>query len=317
MPHTPKPVSARRLAANRENAARSTGPRSPEGKARAAQNSRKHGFTASKFAIVRIEELDAIANLKADLVALYQPVNSQELFAVERISLAQQSLLRVAALESGLFTNCLDQALQRSGTPHILRNDELTDGIAITTDQNRNYWLAAGFHLLTANPDSWALFLRYQAQTERLYRRAVEEFERLRALRDEFPNEPIAEPEPEETKPVPPPDTNPSPPSNPAQPPPQNQPAAPAPPAPAAPLPAASARQPQSTPPAAPRRRHRGAAPRTAPRRSGHCTRPAPRRPRRSLLFCAPASAASSVFPGLSPSPRVAAANPSFSTVIL
>jgi hypothetical protein len=213
MPHTPKSISPARLEANRSNAARSTGPRTPEGKARSAQNSRKHGFTASNFAIVRIEELDAIANLKADLVALYQPVNSQELFAVERIALAQQSLLRVAALESGLFTNCLDQALEPAGTPPILRNPEITEGIEITGGQNHNYWLANGFHLLAAKSNCWPLLLRYQAQTERLYRRAVEEFERLRSLRselpDEIPNEPAIQPEPEDTKPVPLPETKP------------------------------------------------------------------------------------------------------------
>src|ERR1035437_1343124 len=44
-----KPVSVNQLAANRANAAQSTGPRSPEGKARSALNSRKHGFTASTF----------------------------------------------------------------------------------------------------------------------------------------------------------------------------------------------------------------------------------------------------------------------------
>ena len=82
MPSTRKPVSPRRLAANRANAARSTGPRTLEGKARSAQNARKHGFRASTFAVVRLEELDEIARLKADLVAVYQPVNSQELFAL-------------------------------------------------------------------------------------------------------------------------------------------------------------------------------------------------------------------------------------------
>ncbi|HTX34118.1 MAG TPA: hypothetical protein VME43_03825, partial [Bryobacteraceae bacterium] len=43
------------------------------------------------------------------------------------------------------------------------------------------------------------LFLRYQAQAERLYRRAIEEFDRLKAQRDQFPNEPIEDqPEPDQ-----------------------------------------------------------------------------------------------------------------------
>ncbi len=60
---------------------RSTGPRTPKSKARSAQNARNHGFIASNFAVVRVEDLDA-ANLKADLVSTCQPLNSQELFGV-------------------------------------------------------------------------------------------------------------------------------------------------------------------------------------------------------------------------------------------
>jgi hypothetical protein len=81
---------------NRANAARSTGPRTPSGKARSAQNTRKHGFSASTFAVVRLEDLDEVANLRDDLIAVYKPVNSQELFAIERIALAQQAILRAS-----------------------------------------------------------------------------------------------------------------------------------------------------------------------------------------------------------------------------
>src|SRR5512135_3167790 len=105
MPKTQKTISPRRLAANRANAARSTGPRTPEGKARSAQNARKHGFTAANFAVIRLEDLDSIAKLRDDLIAVYQPVNSQELFAIERIALAQQALLRAATIETGFFTS--------------------------------------------------------------------------------------------------------------------------------------------------------------------------------------------------------------------
>src|SRR3981081_4386139 len=90
-------------AANRRNAQKSTGPRTPEGKLRCSQNSRKHGFTASAFAVVRLEEQDEVARLKADLVACYRPVNSQELFALERMAIAQQTMLRAARLEIGLW----------------------------------------------------------------------------------------------------------------------------------------------------------------------------------------------------------------------
>jgi hypothetical protein len=48
--------------------------------------------------------------------------------------------------------------------------------------------------------DPLSLLLRYQAQAEREYRRAIEDFERLKALRPEFPNEPIWQEESEENQ---------------------------------------------------------------------------------------------------------------------
>jgi hypothetical protein len=160
-------VSPEQLAANRANAAKSTGPRTPEGKLRSSQNARKHGFIASSFAVVRLEDLQEVAHLREDLVTLYQPVNSQELFALERV-------------------------------------------------QNRNFMLADGLHRLARQSNSFALLLRYQAQAERQYRRAIEEFERLKALRRELPNEPNSA-ETETNEPTcTPTETNPRPPENPA-----------------------------------------------------------------------------------------------------
>ena len=202
-------ISPRRLAANRANAARSTGPRSPQGKARSSQNSRKHAFSPATFAVIRLEELDAIARLKQDLVAAYRPVNSQELFAVERIALAQQALLRSAVLETGLFTCCLNETLQRDGGLAFPLADDLTADLEVTKAQNRASALAEGLHLQARRSTGFSLFLRYQAQTERLYRRAVEEFERLRALREELPNEPTIDPQPQQDTPLTLPETNP------------------------------------------------------------------------------------------------------------
>ena len=53
--------------------------------------------------------------------------------------------------------------------------------------------LADGFQLLARPGNSIPLMLRYQAQLERLYRRAVEEFERVKKLRPELSDEPISE----------------------------------------------------------------------------------------------------------------------------
>jgi hypothetical protein len=196
MPKTP--VSEKRLAANRANAARSTGPRTAQGKASSAQNSRKHGFAASKFCAIRIEDLDEFAILHAKAIATYQPVNHQEQIAVERIALAQQSLYRCAALEAGLTTAAMNETISPDGLPANLLTDNMTHGVQVTVDQNRSLCLAVGFERLVHRSEAWKYFLRYYAHAERFYRRSVEEFERLKAQRSELPNEPTADSELEE-----------------------------------------------------------------------------------------------------------------------
>ena len=201
------PVSPKRADANRANAAKSTGPHSgmpsgtPEGKARSSQNSRKHGFASSFFAVIRVEDADTVAHIKAGFVATFQPVNPGELYAIERMAAAHHSIMRCYRIESGLLTHGFDEALDVPGTPKII-NPELTRGIQVAVAQNHNFWLAAGFRRVNSKGNDWQLFLRYQAQAERLYRRATEEFERLRARRGELPNEPIVEPELDIIEPV-------------------------------------------------------------------------------------------------------------------
>jgi hypothetical protein len=199
-PAAVEPISEKRLAANRANAQRSTGPRTAEGKARSARNAVKHGFTGSTFAVVRFEDIQEIGNLKADAVACYRPVNAQEMFAVERIALAQHKMLRGHRLESGMLTYAFDRTLTRQGVPfHGLDPDMLEGDIPVTRAQNRNYAVAEGLcDLIMRSRDPLSLLLRYQAQAEREYRRAIEDFERLKALRPEFPNEPIWQEETEE-----------------------------------------------------------------------------------------------------------------------
>jgi hypothetical protein len=189
MSDTRKPISEKQLAANRANATKSTGPTSASGKARSSQNALKHGLTAAgRFLIVRVEDVHEFERLRTDLIHDYQPVNSQELYALDRIARAQWKMLRAAQLESSLFTVGINKAL---ADPRCRLDDELTEGLEVTSDQNRGFFMAEGWHRLAAESNDLALMLRYQAQAEREYRRAIEEFERLKKLRNELPNEPI------------------------------------------------------------------------------------------------------------------------------
>lgn len=120
---------------------------------------REHSFPADAFSVPVVEDSQTLERLRAGLIADYRPVNSQELFAVERIALAQFCLLRAARLEAGLF--------------------HAAGGASPDSE---------GFQRLAGKSAVLPLFLRYQAQTERHYRRAVEEFNRLKKLRHELPN---------------------------------------------------------------------------------------------------------------------------------
>ena len=200
-----KSPSEKRLAANRANAARSTGPRTPEGKVRSAQNLRKPTFNPAAFPIARVVELDSIAKQRADAIATYQPVNSQERFAVERIALTRQSLLLCAAIESGFLTGFRNGTIARDVFPP----DMLTVDIQAAHLQKPNLCLAAAAQRVLRKSGAWYLFVRYQAQTERLLRSAIKDFERLKNLRAELPNEakneaknePISKPKIEEIAP--------------------------------------------------------------------------------------------------------------------
>jgi hypothetical protein len=162
----------------------------------------RHAFRGTSFAVVRLEELNEIVNLKADAVACYRPVNSQELFAVERIALSQQAIFRGYRLEAGLFTTALDYCLEGSGrTFRPMKPDMVGDGdIEITRAQNRNYAAGEGFRTMSIESDVWQLLIRYQVNADRQYRRAVEDYERVKRLRPEMPNQPAdpkVAPEPE------------------------------------------------------------------------------------------------------------------------
>ncbi len=193
-------ATEKQLIANRANAARSTGPRTPEGKMRAALNSRKHGFVGDEFSVITIEDRDAVLGLRADLIAFHQPINSQELFALERVALAQHSLMRLSALETGLMSVAINKSYDSCGERgHIPTLDD-TPGLDPEYQKvmSRIHCLSSGFHDMNAARPTWSLFLRYQAQAERHYRRALDELTRLQQLRPNFPNEPILEAQPQQ-----------------------------------------------------------------------------------------------------------------------
>ncbi|MFC5552863.1 hypothetical protein [Methylobacterium iners] len=96
-------VSPRKLAANRDNATRSTGPRSPAGKAATARNARQHGLATS---VLDLEPLRAeVQQLAAAILKSFNGRGDLEL--AMRIAEAQVDLNRVRHARQIILTRPL------------------------------------------------------------------------------------------------------------------------------------------------------------------------------------------------------------------
>ena len=97
------------IAANKANAQKSTGPKTPEGKAKSSANRLSWGF-ASNTIIIPGEDPDEFRGLVEDFIAEHQPVCVTEQVLVEKM--AQQQWLSLRALrlqgEAFIYQACAD-----------------------------------------------------------------------------------------------------------------------------------------------------------------------------------------------------------------
>jgi hypothetical protein len=92
-------ATSRQIAANRANSQKSTGPKTPEGKAKCSLNATSHGFTASAL-FLEHEDREAFAALLSDLVGEFQPATPTEQILVEKMVLSQWNSLRAIRLQT-------------------------------------------------------------------------------------------------------------------------------------------------------------------------------------------------------------------------
>ena len=96
-------ASARKAEANRRNALKSTGPKTPEGKAAVRLNAVTHGLL-SREGLLPGEDEDALRDLGERLRAELQPEGELENLLVDRIIAAYWRLLRrLGRVEAGIF----------------------------------------------------------------------------------------------------------------------------------------------------------------------------------------------------------------------
>ena len=95
-------TSEKKIEANRRNARKSTGPRTPEGKAAVRLNAMKHGLLSQEVPLPE-EDADALRELDEGLRAELQPVGVLENMIVDRIIALFWRLRRSGRVEVGIF----------------------------------------------------------------------------------------------------------------------------------------------------------------------------------------------------------------------
>src|ERR687895_1133012 len=94
--------SARKAAANRQNALKSTGPKTPDGKDAVRLNALKHGLLSQEI-LLPGEDEEALRELGQNLKVELQPVGELENLLVDRIIASYWRLSRLGRVEAGIF----------------------------------------------------------------------------------------------------------------------------------------------------------------------------------------------------------------------
>src|SRR5262245_13786963 len=94
--------SIKKIAANRRNALKSTGPRSEAGKQRSRCNALRHGLTAETV-IAALEHTEDYQTFAVQIAADYQPRSAVERELLLRLTSVLWRLRRCIRIETGLF----------------------------------------------------------------------------------------------------------------------------------------------------------------------------------------------------------------------
>jgi hypothetical protein len=210
-------ATEKQTAANRLNAQKSTGPRTPEGRAAVRLNGVKHGLTAETIVLKGESEAD-FTNLLDSLEAEHDPASPTEEALVVQLAMATWRLRRLYHQEAGFYT---------------YKMKDLAD-----SKKSRNLDDASYMGLIADwNTKTLDMFNRQEARMERTFYRALHELQRLRKERQSnlasvlpaTPEEPVEQvndlpssetsdiqrpPDPEIPQPAPEPIDNPDPPAS-------------------------------------------------------------------------------------------------------
>jgi hypothetical protein len=153
-PNSPRAVASRR------NGAKSRGPKTPEGKARASRNALKHGLTAERWIVLYDEDTKAFDALLEAWETRFAPADDTEAVLVRRLAEADWRLRRATRLEFEMFTEYQHQ--DDDGTNAL--------GLAMIRDGH--------------GANAFANLLRYRGGAEREFHRLYKLLSEAKAARE-------------------------------------------------------------------------------------------------------------------------------------
>ena len=160
-------TSEARIAANRRNAQKSTGPKTEAGKTVSRHNALKHGCAAAVVTLPH-ENADEFDAMHARLVTDHKPATEAERILVAEIAQASLMLQRSARYEAALFDVQIGQLKHEKGR-------------SLEPAANDDMAIAINF-CLPRNHQGLSNMFRYMARAEAKLHRAID---RLRALQND------------------------------------------------------------------------------------------------------------------------------------
>ncbi len=199
-------TSEKKTEANRRNALKSTGPRTPEGKNAVRLNALKHGLL-SRETLLPGEDEEALGELGQTLRDELQPVGEFENLLVERITSAYWRLWRLGRVEAGIFVSgrldvLADQAQREADqyvfhpvdtlyiATHVREEDDEKHQEALdrarrirSEQEDETATLGRTFAWDADRANAFSKLSRYETAIERSLYKALHELQRLQAAR--------------------------------------------------------------------------------------------------------------------------------------
>ncbi len=201
-------TSEKKAEANRRNALKSTGPKTPEGKAAVRLNALRHGLLSQEV-LLPGEDEEALRELGERLREELQPVGELENLLVDRIIASYWRLRRLGRVEAGIFAwelygelaerarqearthekTALDQVIENTGLPTVILNqrkhkEALSEAEEMETVRaGETATLGRTFIRDAETVNAFSKLSRYETAIERSLYKALHELQRLQAAR--------------------------------------------------------------------------------------------------------------------------------------